>query len=290
MTVLTIAQVCAGRLKLPIPATFIGSTSNNMILLKAMLEQAVQNIASEFAWPELQREHTFTLATSTDSYALPSDLDRIIFETLWNRDQSIPLIGPTDPIEWQNYKSGLVTTMPNQRFRIKGWSNSQFFIDPPPSSSENGQICVFEYHSKTCIRPKTWAASTSWSGLTYCSYNGNIYDRGGVGSGTTGTTPPTHTAGAVSDGSISWTYVSAAYETFTYDSDEIILNNKIVQDEAIWTFKRESGLDYESLRDSAEYQKEIAKTKLAGASIISVVSRERGVPMISTDSYPVSDY
>jgi hypothetical protein len=39
------------------------------------------------------------------------------------------------------------------------------------------------------------------------TYNGNLYSS--TGAGTTGATPPTHGSGAVTDGGVSWTYVSA---------------------------------------------------------------------------------
>jgi hypothetical protein len=272
------------------PATFIGSTDNNMILLKAMLEQTVQDMASGFAWPELQKEYTFTLSTSTANYVLPADLDRIATETLWNRTQAFPLIGPLDAVEWQSYKSGYSVSLPRQRFRIKGWQTNQFYIDPTPTSDENGETVAYEYISKTCIRPKTWVASTSWAGLTYCSYNGNIYDRSGTGAGSTGTSAPVHTSGSVSDGSLTWAYVSAAYETFTYDSDEIILDNGLVTDGAIWRFKRERGLDYQDLMVEWNEAVDQAKTRLTSAGIQTVNGRTGPVNMIGEWSYPEGNY
>lgn len=290
MTILSIAQTCATRLMLTSPSTFIGSTDNNMILLKAMLEQTVQDMVSDFAWPELQKEYTFTLATSTANYVLPSDIDRIAMETIWNRDQNWPLIGPLDAVGWQAYKSGVATSMPRQRFRVKGWQTNQFYLDPTPTSSENGETIALEYISKTCIRPKTWVASTSWAGLTYCSYNGNIYDRGGTGAATTGTSAPVHTSGAVSDGTITWTYVSAAYETFTYDSDEVILDNGLVTDGAIWRFKRERGLDYQELMVEWNDAIDKAKTRLTSAGIQQVSGGVGHGNMIGLWSYPTGNY
>lgn len=261
-----------------------------MILLKAMIETALTDIASEYPWPELQREYTFTLATSTASYALPGDFNRFQMETMWNRTQKWPLIGPLDAVEWQQYKSGLVTTLPRQRYRIKYWATTQFFVDPTPSSSENGQTCVYEYISATTLRPKTWVASTSWAGISYCSYNGNIYDRGGTGAATTGTTAPTHTSGTVSDGSINWTYVSAAYSTIIDDSDEVILDNTMITDGAIWRFKQERGLDFEDLRQQANNQKDANKTNLSSAGVLTINKMRGGAFMIGPWSYPEGNF
>lgn len=261
-----------------------------MVLLKSMIEKTLREIRDDYPWPQMQREYTFTLATGAASYAHPGDFNAIQNETVWNRTQTMPLIGPVDEVMWQNYKSGLITTLPRQRFRVKGWSGTQLFIDPTPTSSENGQTVAYEYLSSTIVRPKTWTALTSWTGFQYCSYNGNIYDRGGTGAASTGSTPPTHTTGAASDGVISWTYRSNAYETIVYDSDEAILDEKIILDGTEWRFRQSRGFDYEVLKQSAEQYLDIAKTKLEGAGVASFALSAGLPPMIGRWSYPEGSY
>lgn len=291
MTILAIAQSCAKRLMITSPSSFIGSTDNNMILLLSMIDKTIDEIRDDFPWPELEREYTFTLVTSTASYALPGDYDSRTNESIWNRTQALPLIGPLSASEWQLYKSGLVTASPRQRYRVKGSTNTQMFIDPTPSSDENGETIAYEYLSTTARRPKTWVASTAWAGIQYCWYNGNIYDRGVVTAATTGTTAPTHVTSSASDGTITWTYVSAGYPAFDDDTDEVILQNSLIIDGAVWRFKRERGLDYQELRFDAEKQIEDAKTKLIGASTISVSGGQGQQPhMIGLDNYPEQDF
>lgn len=290
MTVLLLAQTIAQRLQFNPPSSVIGSTDANVILIKAMMEQTAQEIASEYAWPELQREYTFTLVTDTPSYATPSDYDRYLTQTLWNRTQKWPLIGPLTPQEWQTYKSGLVTTFPRQRYRLKYWGNTQFFIDPTPTSTENGQTIAFEYISQTVFRPKTWIASTSWAGLQYCSYNGNIYDRGGTGAATTGTTAPTHTSGSVSDGSITWTYTNSIFQTINNDNDESILDEKMIIDGAVWRFLQARGQDFEIYKAQADEHKELAKTRLSGAGILTIGRNVDDTWLIGPWSYPEGNY
>ena len=290
MSILTIAYTCAARLQIPPPSgAFLSSTDNNMILLKAMLEEAAQDLVSLAVWTELESEHTFTLATDTPSYALPADFDRVQNDTLWNRTQRWPLIGPLDAVLWQVYKSGLITTVPRQRFRVKGWSNAQFFIDPTPSSDENGQTCAFEYITQTCIRPKTWVASTSWTGIQYCSYNGYIFDRGAITAATTGTSAPTPSS--LNDGSITWSLYTSPFQTFTNDTDNLILNEKIVIDRAIWRFKQERGLDFEDLRRQANELLEIAITDRSGASVLYTGPNNVGYPpILGINNYPQGNF
>lgn len=264
-----------------------------MILLKEMIHLAAQEIHDAFPWPELEKEYTFTLATSTPAYALPGDLDRLQMETLWNRSQFWPIIGPLDAIQWQHYKSGAISSFPHQRYRVKTWQTKQFFIDPTPTSSENGQTVAFEYITSNNFRPKTWVASTSWTGMQYCSYNGNIYDRGGTGAGSTGTTAPTHTTSTpTSDGSLTWTYLTdSVFDSINHDNDETILDQSMIIDGAVWRFKRERGYFYETFEQAEKDSIDIEKSKLAGSGIISARLRDSGYSIaIGVKNYPVSDF
>ena len=288
MTVLALAQTIAKRLQVGSPSGLVASTDNNILLVLQMIERTAQELRNEFAWPELQKEWTFTLATSTASYALPGDINRVLFETLWNRTATWPLLGPLDAVEWQQYKSGLVANFPRNRFRIKGYADNQFFVDPTPSSDENGQTCVYEYVTRTVFRPKTWVTSTSFAAGSYSFYNGNIYKT--TAGGTTGATPPTHTTGTASDGTVSWIYQSTYFETITADTDECLLDNQIIVDGAIWRFKQERGLDFESLRDQAMRQVALAKSRLQGASVLSMRMGNTGPLPIGLHSYPEQDF
>lgn len=51
-----------------------------------------------------------------------------------------------------------------------------------------------------------WTAGTSVSGNAYYQYEGNVYQA--TGSGTTGTAPPVHERGVVSDGVVGWRYIN----------------------------------------------------------------------------------
>lgn len=244
----------------------VGSTNNNILSLLTFCEDAGKQMRDAFNWPELEKEHTFDLASSTPAYALPADFNAQIFETLWSRDNQWPLIGPLTPQQWQFRKSGISSSAVYSEFRVKGYSDTQFYINPTPTAS--GETLVFEYYTKTWIKPKTWVASTSWAGIQYCSYNGNIYDRGGTGAASTGTTAPTHTSGGVSDGSITWTYTLSPYEVFAHDSDQIILDDELITQATVWRWKREKGFDYQELKKENEQAMEQAISQLRGASTI----------------------
>lgn len=405
MAILDIAKTCAGRLQLPKPTTFIGSNSNNDIFLLEMIYQAIQEIRDSYPWPELQKEYPFLTINGMDAYRMPQDLNAVLTETLWNRDQRWPLLGPLDPQEWQTYKSGYIAALPQSQYRVKGWNTSQFFINPTPSQTD---FCIFEYISRTAIRPKSWAANTAYLANTYVSNDGLIlkcttpgtshtsespeFGRDGTvfwksvpayvsaisyyveqyvyannkiyqctvsgkgstapshssGSATTGTatflyisTPSAWVGGTsyavgatatinsgsdyviatvggisgdytpkfrsvlqdvnsllaptvdtITDGTVVWTVIQSSYETFLADTDEVILDNQMIIDGAVWRFKKERGLPYQQLKQDAEAQLDIITTNLTSSDVVDARfgARARWPWWIGWHSYPIGNY
>ena len=408
MSILDIAKTCAGRLQLVKPTAFVSSTNNNDIFLMEMILQAIQEIRDSFPWPELQKEYPFLTISGMDAYRMPQDLNQILFETMWNRDQKWPLLGPLDPSEWQNYKSGYIAAIPQTQYRVKGWNTSQFYMNPTPSQT---QLCIFEYISKTAFRPKSWAANTAYTTtvpyvsndgiILRCTTNGTSdtkqppeFGRDGTvfwksvpawvnsisyfvdqyifanskvykctvagkgsavapshtsGSATNGTTtfeyystPASWIAGTsyaadvtavnalatpdcficaiggisadyspkfrsvlldnntilspttdtITDGTVVWTVVYSAYETFQADTDEVILDNGCIIDGAVWRFKKERGLPYQELKADAEAQLTIMQTALSSSDVVNARagSGSRWPWMLGVWSYPTGNY
>ena len=126
-TILTVIQNAAKRCGIAnTVSAAVASTNNNIISLLSFAEEAGKDIRDDFNWPELEKEYTFDLVSGSASYALPADFDSIIFETLWNRDQLWPLMGPMTPELWQFRKSGIATATVRNEFRIKGYTDTQF--------------------------------------------------------------------------------------------------------------------------------------------------------------------
>lgn len=413
MTILQIAQKCTQRLQIIDPATFIGSANNNDILLLAMINRAIDEIADSCDWPELTKQYSFKLIDGQDSYPLPGDHDSTVNQTLWNRDQHWPLIGPITPQVWEQYINGFITTLPRQRFRVKGCTNNQFFINPVPEGVA-GQVMVYEYTSKNKRIPKTWLANTAYTtAAPYVFYNGmilqcivngtsdntgsppqfgtdntvkwdaipdyvasqvyyendyvyansNVYKvtTGGLSSASTpSVTSGTETLGTVvftwiatpsawaggtsysedtyvsanshgykciqsgisgrtapkfyvvygavtgptgnlappvltkriadGAGALVWTVYEGEY-TFTADTDEVLLDNTIIVDGAVWRFLEARGFDYMSIRQIALEQLDIAKTKKEGASMVSMNALASSLPWyIGEWSYPDGNY
>lgn len=231
----------------------------------------VLNDLQQYKWPQLARETSITLVSGTASYALPSDFDSRIIEAPWNRDNTWPLYGPISAEEWQYSKAlGNASTFP-QQFRLKGYATAQLFIDPTPSTSEAGQTLYYEYQSKNIVRPKLWEASDIYSAGAYTFYDGNYYQTS-LG-GTTGSTAPTHTAGSVSDGAVTWTFFSDPYPQFLADTDECLIDQALLGLGVQWNYLASKGLPYQHLKE--KYDNDVKSTipKFAGAKTLYLAKR-----------------
>lgn len=90
---------------------------------------------------EAEGSGTVELQFSQNKFDLPSDWQRQVPQTEWNRTQRWQLLGPKSSQEWQTFKSGIVSAGPRQRFRIQ---QNQLCLNPSPPDN---QTLSFEYIS-----------------------------------------------------------------------------------------------------------------------------------------------
>ncbi len=122
---------------------------------------------------------TITLPTGTSGagqaltfgqsdYPLPSDFQRTVDGTFWDRSRFWQMRGALSPQQWQLYKSSVLGTSATvqRRYRIREVSGTLYLsIDPVPS--DNNSTLVFEYvsngwcaNASTGARQNTWLADT----------------------------------------------------------------------------------------------------------------------------------
>lgn len=252
-TVLSIVQDIAREIGVPIPTSLVSSTTDANRQFLALAQDEVNKLRV-YEWPQLSKVFTITLATSTEGYTLPYDFDYTINRTAWDTSNDWELLGPLTAQEWEAVQNGVVSSGLHKKFRIQGFYSSsanvngdpipgwRIKIHPVPTSAENGQTLVKEYISTTCILPKQWVTSTAFGANSYCSNVGNIYKT--TAGGTTGATPPTHSTGSASDGSVTWVYQSLPYDKFLADTDFPILHHNLVKAGIKWRFLSENGLGF----------------------------------------------
>jgi hypothetical protein len=260
----------------------IGSAGNQVRVVSISGNTVTTNVAASTT--QTGGDYYF----SQDQYALPADFDEAVQRTHWDRTNRWELVGPLLPQEWQWYKSGIITQTPRRRFRIAGLQDNKFSIDPPPMVSENGQYLAFEYQTKSWIKPVVWTTATSFAALSFCSYNGNIYQT--TLGGTSGSTPPVHLSGAVSDGGVSWTFYSDSYERFMADTDLPLLDYDLLVSGLKWYWRREKRLAYQDLEQEWENKVSARATGLRGSRIVNMEPNARPSWLLGYPNIPDTGY
>lgn len=288
MSILTMVQDAALETKQNIPTTVVGSSNKTATLFAGLARREAKVIRAKILWPQLIREYTFTLSDGVASYALPGDLDYQVHQTHWDRANQWGLIGPRSPQDWQQRISGITTVSPRFEYRVKGIESEQFFITPTPGSGDDGNTLVFEYSSTSWIRPKTWAATTSYSLNEWVSYDGRYYKC--TTAGTSSSTAPTHTSGTVADGTVSWLYSSDTYDRFVADEDVSLLDEDCMTMAMIWRWRELNGLPFERLKQETDRAWERQISKYNPPSSISMGSLGADARLIDISSIPDTGY
>lgn len=84
------------------------------------------------------------------NYPLPSDYDRTVNKTMYNKTNRWSVIGPKSAQEWQWIKASYITTGPRMRYRIMG---NEFVVWPAAYGAN--VVLGFEYQSNS------WVVSSS---------------------------------------------------------------------------------------------------------------------------------
>lgn len=111
---------------------------------------------------------------SQSDYPLPTDFQRIIDNTIWDRSRFWSMRGPQSPQQWQLYKSSVIGRASIQRrwrFRNASWLSGvnsgqqlRFSIDPVPT--DNGSSFVFEYVSNAWCASQSGTPQVRWQADT----------------------------------------------------------------------------------------------------------------------------
>ena len=148
MNLLEVVQQFCLRSAIPKPATVIGSTDTQVLQIQALLEEEGNDLAARGAWEFLTLEATHTTVATESQGAMTTiasnGFRHIKNQTIWDRTDRLPVIGPINSREWQGLKA-VVMTGPRYQFRIRG---GNLMVNPVPVA---GHDWAFEYISKNWI-------------------------------------------------------------------------------------------------------------------------------------------
>lgn len=158
MSLLTIMQDVTDTIGLPRPTSVIGSSDPQTRLLLRHLNIEGQQLARRHEWQALQKEKTWTAAaTQAQTGVLPTDFDRFLGGTFYNRTRNRLVAGPLTPQEWQDYQASL-TTLVYDAFRLKA---GVLYLLPTPTGTHT---YAFEYMTKY------WASDAAGTAPTLAAF------------------------------------------------------------------------------------------------------------------------
>lgn len=145
MSLLTICQDVAAACGFGRPSSVINNTDTTALQLLALCQQEGDQLSKSKNWSVLVEEHTFTLSTADQDYALPADFRWIVPNTTWDRSDDRVVLNPITGEEWQFLKAWTAVAGLNRRARIRG---GQLEFEQTITSADNGKTIAFEYLSK----------------------------------------------------------------------------------------------------------------------------------------------
>ncbi len=165
MSLLTLVQDSADRLGIVRPSTVIGSADQQVRQLAGLANQEGKELARRHPWQYLTKEKTFTsvaLESQSTASAVPSDFDRFVNGTFYNRTSNRRVEGPLTSQEWQAYKASTATVL-YDAFRMRG---NDILLAPTPSA---GSTYAYEYISTYWVATagaSTTPAQAAWAADT----------------------------------------------------------------------------------------------------------------------------
>lgn len=147
MTLLTIMQGIADECSGPRPPTVVANTNPDAQNYLRIINRVGNSMMKSYAWDILRKEHTFTAGgteTLVASADMPSDFDRFVPETFWDRSAQNLFSGPINPAEWNSLKA-YNPSIRNVKFIYRGGN----VLSNPVVDS--GASCAFEYVSNEYV-------------------------------------------------------------------------------------------------------------------------------------------
>lgn len=157
MTLLTICQNAADEIGILRPTSVVGNGADEAAKLLRYAKKVGNQVMKGYEWQVLRKEQTFTaIAGETQTGILPSDFDRFVPETFWDRSGTRLLAGPVSAVEWQGLKAhSYAGRIP--KFIYRGDS-----ISVLPALGA-GVSLAFEYVSKNWCQSSGAAPQATWA-------------------------------------------------------------------------------------------------------------------------------
>lgn len=157
MSLLTACQKASRLLSLPVPASIVGASGTNEAMLFELANEEARDLARRHYWSALTSTKTFvSTATELQSGAIPTDFDRMIPDTFWNRSKRQRVAGPLNAQAWQQRQASISVGVREEWRRL----SDGLHMLPVPAA---GLTYAFDYIANTPVRASGGAAKTEFT-------------------------------------------------------------------------------------------------------------------------------
>lgn len=161
MTLLSIIQDAGDEVHATRLSSVVSNTSADAQRFLRYANKVGKKLMAKFAWQILCTEHTkAALATEAQTGLLPSDFDRFIPETFWDRSTPEFIPGPISAVEWQGMQASNNVGSRPRKFILRGGVVSVY---PVLSAS---MTLAFEYVSNLWCESSGGTGQTAWAADT----------------------------------------------------------------------------------------------------------------------------
>ena len=158
MSLLTIVNAATKRLGLGSLSAVVSSTNEIAIQMLALAQQEGIELAKRHTWQRITKEKTFTsTAAAVQASSIPSDFDRFIDGSFFNRTAKRHVEGPLTPQQWQFAQSVVATTIV-EAFRQRG---NDILITPTPADTST--TYAYEYVSTQWCESSGGTDQSAWA-------------------------------------------------------------------------------------------------------------------------------
>lgn len=159
MTLLTTINGVQRLCSLAVTATVVSDGQEEQNILYELARTAALSLARRHEWPQLKEEHTFTATTGAtlQTSGKPSDFQRLLRETFWNRTTDRQVVGVVSPQEWQALNGLPVNTLIDQIYMLR---RNGLHIWPAPGAADS---MYYEYIVNTPVQDNVSAYKTNFT-------------------------------------------------------------------------------------------------------------------------------
>lgn len=139
-------------------STFVVSGSSIISYARIVSVDSATQVTIDM--PATATSTAVALTFAKDTYAFPSDFDRFINRTFWDRTNRWEVLGPDSPQIDEFHRSGIVVTGPRRHFRQVGPKPTALRLWPPPGADDPLFTTAFEYMTTN------WAVDSDGVGIS----------------------------------------------------------------------------------------------------------------------------